>query len=63
MELRNVSGMDLDVPDLRRIVAAGEVVEVTNEQVAAGMVGQVGVWEQVGATSTTEQAAPAAVEG
>lgn len=50
MEFKNVSGMDLDLPALRRVVEAGEVVEVLDEQVAAGLVGQ-DWWELVGAAA------------
>lgn len=66
MRFTNVSGMDLDVPALRRIVEAGETVEVEDEQVAAGMVGQDEVWEPLdveqgdGATPDTNEAAAAA---
>lgn len=67
MKLRNVSGIDLDVPDLRRIVAAGEVIEVTDDTQASGMAAQDGVWAMVATPPPTappvEQVATAAEEG
>lgn len=53
---RNVSGQDLEVPAHGQVVAAGDVLEVDDEQ-AAGLAGQAGVWEPV--APAKKPAAPA----
>lgn len=46
-KFKNVSPLgDLDVPTLRRIVAAGEVIEVPAD-VAEGFAGQPDVWAPI----------------
>lgn len=55
VKIKNVSPLgDLDVPALRRVVAAGEVVEVADAAVAANLLEQSANWAPVPTTKVKE---------
>jgi len=60
--LKNITDQDLEVPDLRAVIKAGESIEI-DDSLVDGFSAQVSVWSVTASKSTTKSAAPAETQG